>query len=60
MADKVKMETALLVIACWTDTRIDNLTVEQARDVIRSMAAVAVDAVEEEEVFPWTIQSPPS
>jgi hypothetical protein len=47
-----KMRLALQVIAAWKDVNLEKLDLKKAREAVRSMVAVANEALQE---FPWEI-----
>jgi hypothetical protein len=51
-----RQQTALMVIASWDETNINSLTTSELRKIIKNMATVAREALEDEkapEPFPW-------
>jgi len=53
MTDVEKMQTALQIIASWDDAETDRLDAGKLREVLRSMVAVATEALEPSPQFPW-------
>lgn len=48
-----KMQLALQVIASWAEIDLDGLSVTELKEIIKSMTAVAVEALEPDPKFPW-------